>query len=44
MSRLLRLLRILSIGLRYGLYVLVPRLEHSRLIALFAQRPSIPSS
>ena len=36
LSALLRLLRILSIGLRFGLYEFVPRLAHSRLLALFA--------
>jgi ubiquinone biosynthesis protein len=36
LSALLRMLRILSIGLRFGLYEFVPRLAHSRLLALFA--------
>ena len=42
MSRLLRLLRIFSIGLRFGLHVLVPHLEHSRLLALFARSDAGP--
>jgi len=36
-SRLFRLLRIISIGLRFGLHELVPRFEHNRLVALFAR-------
>ena len=36
LSALFRLLRILSIGLRFGLYEFVPRLARSRLLALFA--------
>ncbi|HUJ87879.1 MAG TPA: ubiquinone biosynthesis regulatory protein kinase UbiB [Burkholderiales bacterium] len=42
MSRLLRLLRIISIGLRFGLYQLVPRFEHNRVIALFARSDAGP--
>jgi len=41
-SRLLRLLRIISIGLRFGLHVLVPRFEHSRLMSLFARSDAGP--
>jgi ubiquinone biosynthesis protein len=36
LSALFRLLRILSIGLRFGLYEFVPRLAHSHLLALLA--------
>ncbi|MFZ1909306.1 MAG: ubiquinone biosynthesis regulatory protein kinase UbiB [Burkholderiales bacterium] len=42
MSRLLRLLRIVMIGLRFGLYEFVPRFEHNRLIALFARSNAGP--
>ncbi len=42
MSRLFRLLRIISIGLRFGLHQLVPRFEHNRLIALFARSDAGP--
>ena len=42
MSRLLRLLRIILIGLRFGLHELVPRIEHNRLIALFARSDAGP--
>ena len=42
MSRLLRLLRIIFIGLRFGLHELVPRFEHNRLIALFARSSADP--
>jgi ubiquinone biosynthesis protein len=41
-SRLLRLLRIISIGLRFGLHVLVPRFERSRLMALVARSDAGP--
>ncbi|MGA7985679.1 MAG: ubiquinone biosynthesis regulatory protein kinase UbiB [Burkholderiales bacterium] len=41
-SRLLRLLRIILIGLRFGLHELVPRIEHNRLIALFARSDAGP--
>jgi ubiquinone biosynthesis protein len=41
-SRLLRLLRIIFIGLRFGLHQLVPRFEHNRLIALFARSGADP--
>ncbi len=42
MSRLLRLLRIIFIGLRFGLHQLVPRFEHNRLISLFARSSADP--
>ena len=42
MSRLFRLLRIISIGLRFGLHELVPRIAHNRLIALFARSDAAP--
>ncbi len=42
MSRLLRLLRIVMVGLRFGLYEFVPRFEHNRLIALFARSNAGP--
>jgi ubiquinone biosynthesis protein len=41
-SRLLRLLRIVMVGLRFGLYEFVPRFEHNRLIALFARSNAGP--
>jgi len=41
-SRLLRLLRIIFIGLRFGLHQLVPRFEHNRLISLFARSSADP--
>jgi ubiquinone biosynthesis protein len=41
-SRLLRLLRIVYIGLRFGLHELVPRLEHNRLVALFSRSNAGP--
>jgi ubiquinone biosynthesis protein len=41
-SRLFRLLRIISIGLRFGLHELVPRFEHNRLVALFARSDAGP--
>ncbi|MGA8004749.1 MAG: ubiquinone biosynthesis regulatory protein kinase UbiB [Burkholderiales bacterium] len=42
MSRLIRLLRIISIGLRFGLHELVPRFEHNRMVALFARSDAGP--
>ncbi len=42
MSRLLRLLRIVYIGLRFGLHELVPRLEHNWLVALFSRSNAGP--